>query len=937
MEQFDIVRVEEAITEFYRSNGHSQELDKWLTEVKASSQVWQLTFLLLQPGKSTDIQFFGATALHSKLRKDWDELSVKSRGELRQKILQLLGLFAGGPKIVLNRLCMSLGAYLVQMQVENRNPALTPIEEVTYSFQNDRIPNSSHDVQIGILLEILGGIPEEAHSIVTRRWRNDVHELVGKSVSFVLQTAENYLKTKQLDSEIGNHVDINRAVGCIRRWIQNYGYTIEGSVNISQILLELVQKCYWPRMRVGDGVMAAEEIELAELALRTLSIIIIQPCNSPQTAIELIKMFLDSLSDIAKSEWQETKNEKLEALIYSLYMTSIEQHSSLIINGITADPELFRVLKRIIDELMKCTDKPGTYPDGEICSIKALPFWHLLQHEVCSIPSNKKKLESLEFIKPVYAGLTRVLVRKAEYPKSFEQWNSETLDTFTIYRQDIAKALSCCYKVLKENALEILSGMLNEASAEVKVNPTNWTALEVCIFSFMSVAKVCGGDSLKIPELMRIMTEIPFEHCNVKLLATVLETIGAYGHWLRKNRLYVPEAINLLIGGLSSSVSIDANLALKEFITHCDRITITPETLMEACRFCLNPGYIKESDMEKVISTIGTVMGIIPIYDIYKKLDSFLNPWLEELQAICRHVLKTPLARSRILVLYKMMCPLFLSLKCIDVGDKDDDYNFCFLLLLVSQKLIQLWSDDMEVIETVCTTLSHLISFLSCIDAEFEHISRLVQTTIEIRYCPPVLEMITAVIVTFYEDEVTQPEMQELLRDFIQRGFMVFEATPVENYSNISDIIELPYNRLVAYALKGMSLQEGVAIRGSINFLVNLLSQARCYGHLEQIVLGSLEEIFSTSIMCIASFVPPSEVENFAGLFFALNKHFSNETLSFVFDVLSQPDFPKPHITLHEKTILTMVLLKETNSEETLRKCICNMALRMRGLAEHLQ
>lgn len=60
--------------------------------------------------QSSEIQFFGATTLHTKLLKHWHEVPEANRDELRQKLFQSIILYANGPKIVLNRLCISVCA-----------------------------------------------------------------------------------------------------------------------------------------------------------------------------------------------------------------------------------------------------------------------------------------------------------------------------------------------------------------------------------------------------------------------------------------------------------------------------------------------------------------------------------------------------------------------------------------------------------------------------------------------------------------------------------------------------------------------------------------------------------------------------------------------------------------------------------------------------------
>lgn len=56
----------------------------------------------------SEVQFFGATTLHSKLIRHWAEVPKEHYEELRQKLMNAIILFGSGPRIVLNRLCISV-------------------------------------------------------------------------------------------------------------------------------------------------------------------------------------------------------------------------------------------------------------------------------------------------------------------------------------------------------------------------------------------------------------------------------------------------------------------------------------------------------------------------------------------------------------------------------------------------------------------------------------------------------------------------------------------------------------------------------------------------------------------------------------------------------------------------------------------------------------
>lgn len=115
--------------------------------------------------------------------KYWHEVPKENHEELKQKLFQAIVMFGNGPRIVLNRLCIAvskgicfllscteedvyeiivvlfkqLSAFIVHMIAEHP----TAIEDIVTTFQNQQMPNVSSGTQLWILMEVLGGIPEE--------------------------------------------------------------------------------------------------------------------------------------------------------------------------------------------------------------------------------------------------------------------------------------------------------------------------------------------------------------------------------------------------------------------------------------------------------------------------------------------------------------------------------------------------------------------------------------------------------------------------------------------------------------------------------------------------------------------------------------------------------------------------------------------------------
>ncbi|XP_053959209.1 importin-13 [Anastrepha ludens] len=974
MDPIDITRLEEAVVVFYRSTSQEQAIThEWLTKVQTSPQAWQFSWQLMELGKSQEVQFFGAVTLHSKLMKYWHEVPFENHEELKQKIFEKIIQFAGGPKLVLNRLCIALSALIVHMIGEWS----TAIEDVINTFQNQQIPNVNKEMQLWIMLEVLQAIPEEMQAIFTSVKRTTLRAEVAKRAPLVMKTTEAYLNMqleRVWDSECFSNM--TRTVKCVGTWVKIIGFSIESCQNISAILLRVTNKCYWPCVQDpdGDGCMSADENELAETCLKTLLSIIIQPdCNAyPKTAFILIKMFLDSLCDITKMEWKrDNNNEDIVVNIYTLFVSAVERHSQLLLSGITTtDPELSALYGRLVNEILQCTDKPGIYPVEESCSSMAMGFWYLLQDEVFAMHNEEERIKCWEYIKPLYAHLTRILVRKSEQPdeNSIDKWTSDDLESFRCYRQDISDTFMYCYDVLHEYILDILATVLDEIIAELQTNPTQWTKLEACIYSFQSVAEHFGAEESKqIPKLMRVLSEIPYNKMNEKLLGTALETVGSYCQWLKENPTFIPPAIELLVRGLNSAMAAQATLGLKELCCVC-QLQMKPfaEPLLNACQVSLSSGQMKNSDCVRLMYSVGKLMSLLSADTIPNYLDIIVSPCFEELQAICQNESKTPASRVRTIFRLNMISTLFSSLNTHLDEDQVEDLENLQPVLIVMQKtmpifrqIAELWVEELDVLETACTALQHaIINLKSSFRPMLQDLCCFIVAIFQTRCCAPTLEISKTAIIIFYKDEGCKALMQQLLMEFVVHSFKLFESTEEAALSNIADTIEMfyaclmqiikklpqalddetiAYDKLIYYALKAMALPENGPIRTSVQFISHFVLQSRNYARMTQAVLNSGEEILRTAVLCVGCITPRQQVEKFADIFMAINKKYPAELVAWLKAVMYLPGFPTQLVDADEKAKFAGLIIREKVNKRLLQKHLSDFAIKARGLTDKFQ
>lgn len=174
------------------------------------------------------------------------------------------------------------------------------------------------------------------------------------------------------------------------------------------------------------------------------------------SALGILTVVFETLARITKAEFKESnQNEDIAYTIYTMFTAAVENHSSFLATGLMGITPAHRSLYELImSELMNCTNKPGFYPLEESCSSLSMGFWYLLQEEVTSndVCANHRT-QALEMIKPVYAHLASVLVRKGQQPddSQLDQWTAEDLETFRCYRQDISDTMVLLFSIFGFN------------------------------------------------------------------------------------------------------------------------------------------------------------------------------------------------------------------------------------------------------------------------------------------------------------------------------------------------------------------------------------------------------------------------------------------------------------------------------------------------------
>lgn len=180
-------------------------------QAQISPQAWQFSWALLNPNKVPEIQYFGASALHIKISRYWNDIPSDQYESLKSQLFNQIACFASGSKIVLTRLCVALASLALNMMPERWPNA---VGDMVKMFQTE-----SSDVdgkaRCMALLELLTVLPEEFQTSRLPQYRKgEVRNALAQESGAVFPLLQQLLQT---DSPV---FISQKALKCFSSWVQ---------------------------------------------------------------------------------------------------------------------------------------------------------------------------------------------------------------------------------------------------------------------------------------------------------------------------------------------------------------------------------------------------------------------------------------------------------------------------------------------------------------------------------------------------------------------------------------------------------------------------------------------------------------------------------------------------------------------------------------------
>ncbi|XP_039592000.1 importin-13 isoform X1 [Polypterus senegalus] len=935
---FTVENVEKALHQlYYDPNIENKNLaQKWLMHAQVSPQAWHFSWALLSPDKVPEIQYFGASALHTKISRYWGDIPAGQYESLKSQLFSQIARFASGSKIVLTRLCVALASLALNMMPENWPSA---VSDMVKMFQTE-----SSDVdgraRCLALLELLTVLPEEFQTSRLPQYRKgQVRNTLGQESAAVFPLLQQLLQQHDSPGFIKQKV-----LKCFSSWVQ-LDVPLSDCEGLVQVAFSSLQ-----------------DPELFDTAVEAIVNAISQPDSQRyvNTLLKLIPQVLqlqEQLRQAVQSCDMETSHG-----ICRIAVALGENHSRVLLEQV----EHWQSFLALVNMIMFCTGIPGHYPVNETTSSLTLTFWYTLQDDIMSFEADKQVVY-MQVYRPIYFQLVDVLLHKAQFPvdEEYSSWSSDEKEQFRIYRVDISDTLMYVYEMLGAELLSNLYDKLGRLLTNAD-QPASWQHTETLLYGFQSIAETIDVNySDVIPGLIGLIPRININ--NVQLADTVMFTIGALAEWLADHPVMINNVLPLVLHALGNpELSISSVSTLKKICREC-KYDLTPyaANIVAVSQDVLIKQIHKTSQCMWLMQALGFLLSALPGEEILRNLHSLITPYIQQLEKLAEET-PNPSNKLAIIHILGLLSNLFTTL---DITQHDDESaegtevkkkhtepgpNPVVVVLqqlfALIQNVLSKWLNDSQVVEAVCAifeksvkTLLH--DFAPMVPQLSEMLGQMYSTIPQASS----LDLTRQMVHIFANETEHFPPIKALFQLTTSVTLSIFQQGPRDH----PDIVD-SFMQLQAQALKrkpdlflsealdvkaifhcgvlSLKFPEAPTVKATCLFFTELLPHCGDVQLIGQVVHDDGRMLLQALLEGIGGQSSRNMMDQFAEILFALNKHCFSYLSLWLKDLLQQPTFPSSRLTQEQKDTFCQQILRERVNKRRVKDIVKEFTLLCRGL-----
>ncbi|XP_074924361.1 importin-13 [Chelonoidis abingdonii] len=887
---------------YYDPNIENKNLaQKWLMQAQVSPQAWHFSWLLLNLDKVPEIQYFGASALHIKISRYWNDIPANQYESLKSQLFSQITRFASGSKIVLTRLCVALASLALSMMPDAWPCA---VADMVRMFQAED-SNVDGRARCLALLELLTVLPEEFQTSRLPQYRKgQVRSVLAQECGSVFPLLEQLLQQQDSPGFIKQKV-----LKCFSSWVQ----------------LEI------PLMDCENLIQAAFTS--------------LQDPDLFDTAVEAI------VNAISQPDAQSYHNSPGALCCPSRALLDQVQH--------------WESFLALVNMIMFCTGIPGHYPVNETTSSLTLTFWYTLQDDILSFEPDKQAVYQQVYRPVYFQLVDVLLHKaQFPSDEEYGFWSSDEKEQFRIYRVDISDTLMYVYEMLGAELLSSLYDKLGRLLTSTD-QPSSWQHTEALLYGFQSIAETIDVNySDVVPGLIGLIPRISISNVQLAdtvmfTIGALSEWLADHPVMINNVLPLVLQALG------NPELSISSVSTLKKICRECkydlppyaaNIVAVSQDVLMKQIH--------KTSQCMWLMQALGFLLSALQVEEILKNLHSLITPYIQQLEKLADET-PNPSNKLAIIHILGLLSNLFTTLDISHHDDDHENTEVKKLpvpqgpnpVVVVLQQVFQLiqkvlskWLNDAQVVESVCAIFEKSVKTL--LDDFAPMVPQLCEMLGQMYSTIPqasALDLTRQLVHIFAHEPAHFPPIKALFLLVTSVTLTLFQQGPRDH----PDIVD-SFMQLLAQALKrkpdlffcssldvqavfqcgilSLKFPEALTVKASCGFFTELLPRCGEVPPVGQVVHENGKQLLQAVLEGIGGQASRSLMDHFAEILFALSKHCFSYLSVWMKAAMQQEGFPSARLSPEQKDTFSQQILRERVNKRRVKEMVKEFTLLCRGL-----
>ncbi|KAI1432015.1 exportin 1-like protein [Xylaria sp. CBS 124048] len=647
---------------------------KYLGDFQKSTAAWAETVKILKSTADPVDKLFAATTLKGKITFDL-QIQVPPNEILvvRNQVLELLQLYAPGPKPIRVQLCVCLAILAIQMK------DWKDVLPVVVSSLGNRV--ESH----ACILDFLRVLPEEVTegrkiTLTEDELTQRTTELLQDNAREVVQLLINYA---QSSLEAATNPQLFE---CITSWLRE--------VPINEIINSPLLNIVFNALDTDNSIQAAAECVCT----------IVKETREVDENVDTIQVLLPRILALRPKIQKFVEEEDLES--YKCLTKIFAEAGISWVVAISRETLPFRPL---VEAILECAARDK---DREVID-NTFEFWYELKQYVVIDRYMQARVELVD----VYSKLVDILLQHLQYPeaeggneKDLFDGDREAEEKFREFRHQMGDTLKDACEVLgvTECLTKVLDAikvwMQKYASMATDLNVPHWQKLEAPLFAMRAMGRMVDKDeNIVLPQLMPLLVQMPSHE---KLRFATIMVLGRYTEWTAEHSDFLIPQFNYIVtsfGSNSKEILQAASMALKYFCTDCKHLM--SKQVLELQQFYEQIlDKLPVVSQEEVTEGVASVVSVQPKDEVYKLLKLFCEPLVQRLMVKANNAVDHDgkIALADQLQLITTFAHLVVTIPPVEKGEEDPAIKYWQEVFPILARILTTFLDFPPICERVC-------------------------------------------------------------------------------------------------------------------------------------------------------------------------------------------------------------------------------------------